>query len=580
LPTLDPITVEVIHNYLLATAREMNRNLVRTSYNTIVYEIHDFGLGIWDRQARLIAEAPGLALFTRGNDYGLMKIIEYLGEDNIHNGDVILLNYPYWSSHHTLDVLAVSPIFADGRLVGYTGVKCHWLDVGQKDAGYVLDSTSVFQEGLILPCSKIYKQGILNKDVEDIIRFNNRMPDRVIGDMNAQIASCRTGERRVQELVAKFGVEQFEQAVEEILDHGERITRARLAALPNGTWTAEDFLDDDGINHDVLVKIKATVTIANDEMVISFEGSDPATEGPVNLPIGCAIGACVLSFKAVTTPDTPANEGNFRPLRVEAPPGSVMHALPPAPTFTLWPGLIGTEVVTKALSQGLPEVIPACSGGDVFSVLGVGVDPDSGALWVEGINEGVGFGGHSGGDGENGIMHVTEPGCRNTPVEVLESNAPVLIESYSLRQDSGGPGRHRGGLGVMRTWRFLTDASALTLMKKSKTRPWGMHGGRDGEAGFALFRPGTATEQVRGMAYESMAAGDVLVNHTGGGGGWGDALERDPALVLADVRNDYVSVASARDDYGVAIDLETMDVDAAATAILREELRSRAAAVR
>jgi N-methylhydantoinase B len=571
---LDPITVEVIHNYLLATAREMNRNLVRTSYNTIVYEIHDFGLGIYDRHARLVAEAPGLALFTRGNDYGLMKIIEFLGEDDIHDGDVILLNYPYWSSHHTLDVLVVSPIFAERRLVGYTAVKAHWLDIGQKDAGYVLDSTSLFQEGLVLPCTKIYKRGVLDKEIEDLIRFNNRLPDRVLGDMNAQIASCRTGERRVQELVAKFGIETYEQAIDEILDHGERITRARLAALPNGTWTAQDYLDDDGIDKDTLVKIKATVTIADDEMIVSFEGSDAATAGPVNLPIGCAIGASVLSFKAATTPDTPANEGNFRALRVESPPGSVMHALPPVPTFTLWPGLIATEVVTKALAQGLPDVIPACSGGDVFSVLGVGHDPESGEMWVEGINEGVGFGGHAAGDGENGIMHLTEPGCRNTPVEVLESKAPILIESYSLRQDSGGPGQHRGGLGIKRHWRFLADSFALTLMKKSKTQPWGMRGGADGASGFALFRPGTESELATGMAYEPMAAGEGLINHTGGGGGWGDPLERDPELVLADVRNEYVSVEAARTEYGVAIHAETLELDADATRALREERRA------
>jgi N-methylhydantoinase B len=575
---MDPITVEVIHNYLLATAREMNRNLVRTAYNTIVYENHDFGLGVYDRNARLLAEAPGLALFTRGNDYGLNKIIEYVGEENMHDGDLILLNYPYWSSHHTLDVLAASPIFSGDSLVGYTAVKMHWLDLGQKDAGYVIDSTSVFQEGLVFPCSKIYREGALNKDIEEIIRFNNRMPERVIGDMNAQIASCRTGERRVQELVEKFGVEQYELAVEEILDHGERLSRARLAALPNGTWTAEDYVDDDGISKDVMVKIKVTVTITKDEMVISFEGSDPATKGPVNLPIGCCIGSSAIAFKAITTPDTPANEGNFRPLRVEAPAGSVMHALPPVATFTLWSGILCTEIVTKALAQGLPEMIPACSGGDVFTAMGVGTHPETGLLWVESINEAVGFGAHSGGDGENAIMHLTEPGARNTPIEVLETKAPVLVENYALRQDSGGPGFHRGGLGIKRGWKFLTDARALTLMKKTKTNPWGMHGGRDGKAGYVLLRAGTDTEEATGTSHVPMLAGQVLIDHTGGGGGWGDALKRDPALVLADVLNEYVSLESARDYYGVVVDRQTLEIDAAATAARRDELRDGATA--
>jgi N-methylhydantoinase B len=575
-PSKDPITVEVIHNYLLATAREMNRNLVRTAYSTIVYENHDFGIDIYDRHARLLAEAPGLALFTRGNDYGLKKIIEYLGEENIHDGDLILLNYPYWSSHHILDVLAVSPIFVGDHLIGYTAAKMHWLDLGQKDAGYVVDSTSIFQEGLVLPCAKIYKRGELNRDLVDIIRFNSRLPDRVIGDMNAQIASCRTGERRVRELVEKFGVEQFETAVEEILDHGERLSRARLAALPKGTWTAEDYVDDDGIDTDRLVKIKVTVTVTDDEMFITYEGSDPATAGPVNLPIGCAIGSAAIAFKAVTTPETPANEGNFRPLRVEAPAGSVMHAEPPVSTFTLWSGILATEIVTKALAQGLPEEIPACSGGDVFTTIGVGTDPATGGLWVESINEGVGFGGHSRGDGENGIMHVVEPGARNTPIEVVETKAPIRIESYALRQDSGGPGRFRGGLGIERTWKFLTDSQALTIMKKTKTRPWGMHGGQDGENGYAVLWPGTPAEEHTGTAHVPMAAGDRLIDYTGGGGGWGNPLERDPQHVLADVRNEYVSAESARDDYGVVIDLDAMEVDEAATMALRKQLSNAA----
>lgn len=571
---IDPITVEVIHNYLLASAREMNRNLVRTSYNTIVYEVHDFGLGIYDKRARLIAEAPGLAVFTRGNDYAMQKMIDYLGEENILPGDVILCNYPYWSSHHVLDVLAASPIFCGDKLVGFTGTKIHWLDLGQKDAGYVLDSTSIFQEGLKMPCMKIYKEGKLNEDLVELIRFNSRMPERVIGDMHAQISACRTGERRVQELVDKFGVDTFEQAVEEILNHGERLARARIAELPKGTWTAVDYVDDDGIELDRLVKIVVTVTIADDEVVVDFTGSDPATRGPINIPFGCTQGVAALAFKALTTPDTPANEGNFRPLRVEAPPGCVMHAVPPSPTFTLWTALLATEVVTKAFAQGLPEIVPACSGGDIFSMMGVGIHPETGKMWLEATNEGVGLGGHAGGDGENGMMHVTEPGCRNNPIEVLETKAPLLIEDYGLRQDSGGPGRHRGGLGVRRTYRFLAPASAVTLVKKTKTKPWGMAGGGEGEPGYVLLRPGTDRERRAGGVYEEMAAGEVLVNNSGGGGGWGDPLERDPEAVLADVVDGYVSAGHARDAYGVVIDTEAVAVDAEATSALRAELRA------
>lgn len=570
---VDSITVEVIRSYLLSAAREMARNLMRTSYSTIVYEIRDFGLGIYDKHGRMVAEAPGLAIFTRANDYALRKIMEFLGPDDIRPGDVILLNYPYWSSTHTLDVTAASPIFYHEHLVGFTAVKQHWLDLKQKDAGYCLDTVDMYQEGLFFPCSKIYKQGVLNKDVENIIRFNSRMPDRVLGDMNAQVSSCRTGERRVAELVEKFGLETYEHAISEILNHGERLARARLATLPRGTWSAEDWVDDDGVDKDTLVKIKATVTISDSEMVVDFSGSSPATRGPINIPFGCTLGVAGLVFKSITTPDSPANEGNFRPLRVEAPPGTLMHAVAPSATFTLWPALLATEVVTKALAQGMPDIVPACSGGDVCSMMGVGIHPQTGKPWLEAGNEGVGFGGHAGGDGENGIMHLTEPGCHNNPVEVLETKAPLLIERYGLRQDSGGPGEHRGGLGVTRAYRFLAPASAVTLVKKTKTRPWGITGGETGENCHVILRPGTEREQVTGMVYESMTPRDVLVNCSGGGGGWGDPFKRDPEKVLADVRDGYVSLTSAKQAYGVVIRAETMEIDIGATSALRRGRR-------
>ena len=268
---LDLITTEVIHNYLLSAAREMERNLMRTSYNTIVYEIRDFGLGIYDRHCRLLAEAPGLAIFTRGNDYGLKKTVEFIGEENMQPGDLLLTSYPYWSSAHPMDVLATSPIFACGELVGYTAIKLHWLDLGQKDPGYVLDSVDVFQEGLIMPGLKLYKAGVRDEEIYNLIRFNSRLPDRVIGDMNAQISACRTGEQRVAELVEKFGVALFQEAVEAILDHGERVARARLAALPKGAWTAEDWADDDGVDRDVMLKLRCTVTVTDDEFIVDLE---------------------------------------------------------------------------------------------------------------------------------------------------------------------------------------------------------------------------------------------------------------------------------------------------------------------
>ncbi len=568
---LDPITTEVIHNYLLSAAREMERNLMRTSYSTVIYELRDFGLGIYDRHCRMLSEAPGLAVFTRGNDYGLIKTIEFVGEENLEPGDLMLTSYPYWSSAHPLDVLAVSPIFACGELVGYTAIKQHWLDLGQKDAGYILDSVDVFQEGLLMPGLKLYKAGVLDQEIHNLLRFNSRLPDRIIGDLNAQVSACRTGERRVIELVERFGLELFDEAVEAILDHGERLSRARLAALPNGTWEAEDWADDDGIDHDTMLKLKVTVTVSDDEFLVDWSGSQPATRGPMNLPIGLTEGVSGLAFKGITTPDTPANAGNYRPLRVIAPAGEMMHAIPPAPTFTVWAALLAPEVILKALAQGMPGLIPACSGGDVFSVMGVGMHPETGKPWLEATNEGIGFGAYADSDGEDAIMHLSEPGCRNVPIEILETKAPWIIEKYHMRQDSGGPGKYRGGVGVTRSYRFLHPAFVLTLVKKTKSAPWGMEGGQDAEVGHVNVWPGTDKAERTGAIYYQMDAEEVIQNNSGGGGGWGNPLERDPQRVLEDVINEFVSPESARRNYGVVLDEAGLCVDEAATAALRAQ---------
>ena len=566
---LDPITIEVIHNYFLSAAREMERNLMRTSYSTIIYELRDFGLGIYDKHCRMMSEAPGLAVFTRGNDYGMKKTIEFVGEENMEPGDLLLTSYPYWSSAHPLDVLALSPIFACGELVGYTAIKQHWLDLGQKDAGYILDSVDVFQEGLLLPGIKLYKAGVLDQEVQNLLRFNSRLPDHIIGDLNAQISACRTGELRIASLVERYGLDVYFEAVEAILDHGERVARARLAALPNGTWEAEDWADDDGIDLDTMLKLKVKVTVTDDEFIVDWSGSHPATVGPMNMPVGLTQGVSALAFKGITTPDSPANDGNYRPLKVIAPPGEIMHAVPPAPCFTVWAGLLAPEVIMKALAQGMPDLIPACSGGDVFDVMGLGMHPETGLPWLQATNEGVGFGAHAGGDGEDGIMHLSEPGCRNIPVEILETKAPWIIENYYLRRDSGGPGKHRGGVGVTRTYRFLHPSTTLTLVKKTKSAPWGMAGGMDAEVGHVIVWPGTDREERTGAIHYPMDAEDVICNNSGGGGGWGDPRERDPQQVLHDVINDFVSVDSAQRDYGVAIDPHTLTIDEAATAALR-----------
>ncbi|RZU11405.1 N-methylhydantoinase B [Kribbella rubisoli] len=567
----DSITIEVIRHGLLAAAEEMARNLCRTAYNTVVYEIHDYGIGIHDAAGDVVADAPGIAVFTRGNDHGIKAAKEFVGVDAMLPGDVFLLNYPYWSSAHTLDPLVFAPIHVGGELIGFASCRVHVLDLKQKDPGYVLDSTDMYQEGLFFPATKLYREGEANEDIFNVIRFNSRLPERTIGDLQAQVSACVTGVRRTQAIAAKYGVPALTGAMDAINDHGERLARIALAKLTKGTWTAYDFVDSDGVDLDRMVKLNVTVTVTDEEMVIDWTGTDRDVRGPINLPVGQTAAFCSLVFKAVTTPDTPVVAGNFRPLRIVTEPGSVVHAVPPMPTFTLWTGLLGGEVVLKALAQGMPDRVPACSGGDVCSMMGLGINPRNGEQWLEATNEAVGFGGHAGDDGADGIMHLTEPGCRSNPVEVLETKSPMFIESYGYRPDTGGAGRHRGGVGVGRAYRFTAPATGICLVYKTKTKPWAIDGGHEGDNNHIILNPGTDREVVQGGSYNRLEAGEVLVNNTGGGGGYGDPLKRDPGRVATDVRNGFVSVGAAEREYGVVVDSSTFEIDEAATARLRKD---------
>jgi N-methylhydantoinase B len=569
---IDSITVEVIRHGMLSVAQEMARNLCRTAFNTIVYEIHDYGIGLHDPDGSTIADAPGVAIFSGSNDMGIKNAVKFLGQETMSPGDVYLINYPYWSSAHTLDALVFAPIILDGDLIGYSSCRVHLLDLKQKDAGYVLDSTDMSQEGIFFPGVKIYDRGKTCDDFFNIVRFNSRMPDRTIGDIHAQASAVQTGDIRLREMAAKFGKETLLEAMAEINDHGERMSRAAVSRLPKGTWEAIDFADTDGVVLDELVAMKVKVTIEGDKMIVDWTGTDKGAKGPINLPLGTTIAATRLAFKAVTTPDSTVCAGNFRNLEIRTTPGSLFEAVPPMPTFTMWPCLLAPEVITKALSQGLKDIIPASTGGDVCDIMALGIHPKTGAFWLEATNDAVGFGAHEGGDGEDGIMHVTEPGCRNNPIEILESKAPVVIERYGYRIDSGGPGKNRGGAGVERAYKFLADSTAIVINYKTKTSPWSINGGGEGVKNTVVVNPGTSEEKEVGVSNNSFGPGGRIVNLTGGGGGWGNAFEREPERVALDVQYGFVTVDHAKSAYGVVIKHDSFEVDVEATKQLRQKI--------
>jgi len=549
---VDGATVEIIRNYLLSAVEQMRRTLVRTAFNPVIYEVLDFGISLYDARMRLIAEAPGITSFLGANDFAIVKGVEYVGVENLERGDVVMLNYPYWNSAHTYDALLFAPVFhgPDERPTAYLCVRAHWMDLGAKDPGYVLDSTDMHQEGLILPGTKIVKRGRIDREILEIIRFNSRLPDIVTGDFHAQLAAINVGERRVLEIYEKFGRGVVAQAVEQILDHGEQLARQAVRGLPDGSWTAVDWLDDDGIS-DEMIRMEVTVTIDGDRFSVDWSGSSAQVAGPVNMPFGATQSFTKVVFKGLTTPREPANAGHYRNLEVAAPPGNLFHAVYPAATFTLWTEMVAFELIHKALAQGLPH-IAASSGGDEPGFMALGVLP-TGDPFVISNNEGVGWGAAPDHDGANALQHLSTSVVRNTPIEVLEHKATLLHERMELRTDSAGAGRYRGGLGIRRDVRFTADGEVLSMKKKTKTRPWALAGGHEAETNGMTVYPGTPKERRIGMRRAPMKAGERFSNVSAGGGGYGEPLRREPERVVEDVLNGYVSPGAARAVYGVIV---------------------------
>jgi N-methylhydantoinase B len=549
--SVDGATAEVVQSYLNAAASEMRATLIRTAFNPVIYEVLDFGISIYDARLDLLAEAPGLTFFLGANDFSVRKVVAFLGSETLRPGDVILSNYPYWNGAHTYDATLLAPVFAPETddLFAVLCIRAHWMDLGAKDPGYVLDSTDMHQEGVVFPGTRIFRGGKLNPEIIDLIRFNSRMPDLVIGDLNAQVAALRTGERRLHEILKKFGRPHLEGAIAAIQTHGEEVTRAALASLPKGSWTASDYIDDDGISDDP-VRMQVTVTITDERFEVDFAGSAPATRGPVNMPFGSTLAMCKVVFKSLTSPERSSNAGQMRALDVKAEEGTLFHAVYPAPTFTLWTGIVGLELIHKALAQAMPERMAASSGGDVPGFMMIGIHPDTQQMFAISNNDPVGWGGTLVHDGSNALIHLSESIVRNTPLEVLESKTTMLMERMEMRHDSGGAGKHRGGLGIHRDIRFLADGEFLTVMKKTKSPPWALEGGSESQPNTVVLFPGTGRERRVSTQRTPVAAGDRVTLMTAGGGGYGRPETRDRDLVREDLAEGFVSADAARTIYG------------------------------
>jgi N-methylhydantoinase B len=576
---LDAVTLEVIRNALPAIANEMAADLQRTSYNMMIYEVRDFCTSLVNTKGELISQnVGGVSHFVADLGVIITDAMARFGAKGFKPGDVVITNHQAVAGQHLNNIVIYTPFFFKGELLLFAMVRAHWIDVGGMSTGFGAGPTVVdpWQEGLQLDQLKMYEGGKLNETLYRVLKDNIRFPESSLGDMKSQMAACRLAVRRMTELFEKYGRDTILQAIAQIFDETERKCRNVVEKLPNGVYEAASFIDDDGVTRGERLPIHAKVTIDRGSMTIDLSKTSGARKSAVN---SRTYAAARVAYKALTGPLEPVNEGSFRALKVVIPEGNVMMAKYPAP-MSSWSTIVPTVVDTiiKALAEAMPDRVPAAHHGLLGgSIVFFGVHPKTQRRFVVQSIEGGGWGGRPGEDGISGTVSVCQGDVRNGSMEGIELKCPVLIEGRVLRMDSGGAGEHRGGLGLDTSVRNLVEGRwNFDHPKRRECPPWGLWGGSAGTyADFLLRKPGENDfRSMDGIHYPVPVQSEVIVR-TGGGGGWGDPLERDPSLVRVDVIEELVSRRSAEEAYGVVL-RDDLTLDKAATTHKRNELRSAA----
>jgi N-methylhydantoinase B len=547
----DPVTTEVIRHGLNSAAEAIKRTLVRTSMSPIIYEVLDFAAAIYDREVRLLAQAPSLPLFMGTMSFCIDAAVEEVGGvAELDPGDIILVNSPYKTGSHPQDAAVVMPVFLPGGdLVGYTAIKAHWLDIGAKEI-YCTDTVDVYQEGTIFPGVKLYRQGELVTDIMKMVQANSRLAKLVTGDLSAQVAGVRIGARELVRLIERYGQATFWNCVERMYDHGETVVRGYIENLPDGRYVGHGAMDDDGITDDQ-IPFEVVLEIEGSTARLDFSSAPEARPGPVNCPIASTVSAARVIMTMLAGGGEAPNEGHFRPIEVVTRPGSMFHVLSPSPCFLYgWPAMQATEVVLQAVSEAVPEAVCACSGGDLCAALWYGTREATGEFWGDGSPHPVGQGASIHGDGQSARLHHIEAATRFSPLEVWEARNPWMMDRCELAPDSGGPGRHRGGLGPDMAFRFLEDTYTISTIERTKNAPWGLEGGLPARPNRGHIRYPDGTEQTIGKGTGVfLPKGTVFTFHCGGGGGYGPPSERPQEQVLSDLREGYITEEHAREHY-------------------------------
>ncbi len=553
---VDPITVEVVRNAVNAYADEMATALCKSAYNMMIYEVRDFCCGLVDGEGRMISQNEGgLPIFLADLGVAVKDGIERYGLGGFAPGDMMIMNHGQVCGQHLNNVVIYAPCFHDGKVVAFAASRAHWVDIGGMRVGFgSVETTEIYQEGIQFRSLKIYGGGKRNETLWQIINDNVRFPEAALGDLRAQIACCNLGIRRFSELLRRFGRETVEACIHKVWDATEQEARAVVGKIPDGVYEAESFLDNDGRTLDAKLHIKIKVTIAGERMIVDFSQINDQVPGPTNSGYSGGLAAARVAFKCLTQPHAPVNEGCFRPLELVLPQGKILNAKSPA-ALGLWSIPLPTviDTILKALAPVLPEQIPAAHKGDMGGCSIGGYRPDGRRFLLMNIFGG-GWGGRPHEDGEFASVSICQGDVRSAPIELQEIQYPFLIERFALRTDSGGAGRHRGGLGVDLTYRALQPCVANVNCERTKDPPWGLDGGKPGAVNEAtLIRADGGERKLKKATGVTMQAGDRLIFSTAGGGGWGDPQRRDRQSVATDVRAGYVSREAALRDYGFAV---------------------------
>lgn len=550
----DPITAEIIRGALVSITGEMKTNLMRTAYNLIIYEAQDFTVGLFDTNGDTISIGLGLPMFVGGLSDAVKAKLDFYGREGIEPGDILLTNDPDIMGSHLNHMIFTLPIFAGGELVAFASSMAHWVDIGGVLGG---TTTDIFAEGLQMPIVKIFKSGVQDDELTRTIASNVRFPELAMGDLRAQIAAIRTGESRMVALCGRYGTDAVLGSIRDMYDRSEALARRAVAEIPDGVYTAETQMDDDGVAIGVPVPIKVSVIVEGDQLTIDLGEVSPQVGGYFNSGATAGRSAAQVAFKCLTAPDLfPVNAGSFRPVRIELPPGRVVSASKPAAMrwWMTYPMSV-VDCVFRALAGVLPGGIAGHHADLALTNLYGRAD---GAFFMFRYGpQGGGWGALPDKDGESATVAINDGDTHNTPVEALEAKYPAQrVERYALRPDSGGPGRRRGGLGTELVIRTDVPARLNAFIERTTQPPWGLDGGGPAAPnGVRVLRADGTEERFANGKLDGVRldAGDAYVVTTGGGGGYGDPLDRPADDVLADVRNGYVTAATAHDAYGVVL---------------------------